>query len=278
MPRSLQLAAVGHIYNLPAIDGDWGGAKFDKHGNPLGAAFDLAQDASFTGMQLLIGCFDKSSSLLRDIRLMVAPELKKKGWSVHITCSTGAFSEIINKEEFRVAWIISSPVFAGDAAAFLTEVKRFHAAGKGLMIWGENHPYYAEANVVLRDMFGFQLTGDTPGGHALVSGENPHLPGRFSRHLIVTGILHLFEGATICFPDHVPNGDGWSIYGTSTNKKPVLLAKEGKISTEYTSLAGRVVVDCGYTKLLRPWWAMAGTARYVSNSCAWLAWQENAVK
>ena len=36
--------------------------------------------------------------------------------------------------------------------------------------------------------------------------------------------LQVLTGVTICYPHMVP--DGWKIFGTSSNQKPVLLAKE----------------------------------------------------
>jgi len=139
----------------------------------------------------------------------------------------------------------------------------------GLMIWDDNMPYFAHANKLLGDMFAFQLMGNTPGNHELLPGPDPSVAGRFGKHLVCSGIQRLHEGITICYPDRIPQD--WSLFGTSSDGHPVLLAKE---AASVKVGAGRVVVDNGFTKLFKEYWTTAGTPRYVSNCCAWLALRE----
>lgn len=257
---------MGDIYNVKAINGDYEGATLDMYGNPIG--MDLVKDGALEGYKLLIGCFYQGEGLPADLENLTLPELHKKGWEVKVESSVSSFTKQLEVGQFHVAWVISNSTKSPDERAFLKAVRKFHEDGRGLMIWGDNEPYFAQANEILPSMFGFRLQGDTPGGKELSPGK-PMKAGHFNKdHFVCAGILKLHEGITICYPDTVPQD--WQVYGTSSNGKPLLLAKdvEGKTG------AGRVVVDNGFTKLMRGQWTTAGTPRYVSNAAAWLAWRE----
>jgi len=74
----------------------------------------------------------------------------------------------------------------------------------------------------------------------------------------------LFEGRTVSYPSAVP--DTLKVLATSTDDTPVILYSNNE---KLAPNAGRVVVDCGFTKL---WvqWDSAGTERYVKNASVWL--------
>ena len=47
------------------------------------------------------------------------------------------------------------------------------------------------------------------------------------------------------------------------------------MALEGTGVYGRIVIDCGYTKLIKSLWdKTAGTMRYVLNCAIWLLWTE----
>ena len=130
--------------------------------------------------------------------------------------SMDAFTTALKTEEVHVAWILSSNVPGhGNAQEFVQEVRRFHESGRGLMVWGDNSPYYVHANLVLKNLFDFELTGNTPGGKDLVPGDASS-PGYFDRSFIVSaGIERLHEGVTICFPTRIQ--PGWQVvFGMSS--------------------------------------------------------------
>lgn len=260
---------MANIYNMDAVNGAYGDAQVDEHGNPVG--FDLARDGAFKGFRLLIGAF--FIPLVADLEKHTIKELRKKGWEVRVTTDLKNFTTQLRDGRFHVAWIVSykGEIESVAADAFVTEVRKFHMAGRGLMVWGDNDPYFTHANQVLGSIFGFKLMGDTPGGRELVPDprNNPENPGHFGKHLICSGILRLHEGVTICYPERVP--DGWEVVGTSSNAKPVLMARD---APNVKAGPGRVVVDNGFTKLMDKYWTTAGTPRYVSNCCAWLALRE----
>uniref|UniRef100_A0A7S1WLE7 Uncharacterized protein n=1 Tax=Alexandrium catenella TaxID=2925 RepID=A0A7S1WLE7_ALECA len=257
---------MADIYNMDAVNGKYGDAARDAYGNPLG--FDLAKDGAFEGFRLLIGSFCGELKIA-DLQNLTVKELQKKGWEVQVETDLEAFTAALRDGRFHVTWIVSSRFGLGAAAAaFVAEVRRFHESGRGLMIWGDNDPFFEHANEVLGSLFGFKLVGNTPGGKELFPGDALK-PGHFGKHLICSGILKLHEGVTICYPERIP--DGWQVVGTSSNSKPVLIARE---APSLKAGPGRVIVDNGFTKLYANYWTTAGTPRYVSNCCAWLALRE----
>eukprot|EP00434_Breviolum_minutum_P002474 symbB.v1.2.002187.t3/scaffold96.1/size336774/4 len=264
--------SLADIYNHAAIDGDFEGAQMDIYGNPLGSGFDLARDGAFEGFKILVLCAYLGEGLPEDLKAFTVPELSRKGFAVKICTTVDDFTKELRQHLYHVAWIISGNSFEGDQEAFLSEVQKFHEFGRGLMIWGDNSPFFVHANVVLRKLFGFQLEGNTPGGKELQPGD-PLKPGFFGGHpKLCAGILKLHEGITLCYPNRVPHG--WKVFGTSSNEKPLLLAKEASSERPGQSGSGRVVVDNGFTKIMRAQWTTAGTSRYVSNCSAWLVLRE----
>jgi len=263
---------MGDIYNDDAIQGHYGDAKFDRFGCPIGD-FDLAKDGSFKGYKVLIGMFYHGENLPQYLKALTVPQLEKKGFEVTVCDCMGTFTGKLKTERFHVAWILSSDApGSGDMEEFVAEVRRFHEAGRGLMVWGDNHPYYVHANSVLDDLFNFKLMGSTPGGKDLVPGD-AGVPGCFDRSFkVCAGIECLNEGVTICYPTQVR--PGWRVFGTSSDKQTVLLAKEASSEVRGKPGTGRVIVDNGFTKLYESQWNTAGTPRYVSNCTAWLVLRE----
>ena len=233
----------------------------DIYGNPLGSCFDLARDGAFEGFKILVLLPGFQEKLPDDLQALTVPELSRKGFAVKICTTVDDFTQEMRQHLYHVAWIISGKSFEGDQTAFLSEVQKFHEEGRGLMLWGGNDPWFVHANIVLRKLFGFQLEGNTPGGKELQPGD-PLKPGFFGGHpKVCAGILKLHEGLgakhvktcladlqmdfqylfviclqksaetlqtlpgiTLCYPNRVPHG--WKVFGTSSNEKPLLLAKE----------------------------------------------------
>ena len=244
----------------------------DQYGNPIGGDFDLARDGAFEGFRILVLCACRDEGLPQDLVALTIPELRKKGFEVHQAVTPDAFTDALSRGNFHVAWIISSKSFEGNKAAFVSEVRKFHESGRGLMIWGDNDPHFVHANEVLSQLFNFKLIGNTPGGKEMLPG-NPLEPGHFGGHpKVCAGIVELHEGVTICYPDRVPQG--WKVFGTSSNRQPVLLSKEASSERPQSSGTGRVIVDNGFTKIMKAYWTTAGTPCYVSNCSAWLVLRE----
>jgi len=191
--------------------------------------------------------------------------LQKKGFRVDEFSNENEFTEKIKSGNYDVAWIISGNNFSGDMASFKKAVIDYHRTGRGLMIYGDNLPYYVHSNVVLPRLVGCELTGDTPAGKILKYG-NPKEKGNFDQeHLVFAGINNLYEGVTICYP----NGPSKLVtLATSTDGNPCILKCDSKESN--FNDGGRILVDSGWTKLYQNQWASAGQARYVVNATVWL--------
>jgi len=203
--------------------------------------------------------------LPQSMESLTIPELIKKGFEVVLSKNEADFIKHITKEKFHCAWIISSSSFSGSKDEFRQVVMKYHESGRGLFIFGDNLPYFEHANVITPSICECTLIGNTPGGTELVPG-NATTAEQFGKHLITAGVLKLNEGVTICYPSKIATGV--EIVGTSSNNQPVLVAKNAQRG------CGRVVIDNGFTKLMKEFWTTAGTPRYVSNCCVWLVNRE----
>ncbi|CAE7654091.1 unnamed protein product [Symbiodinium sp. CCMP2592] len=255
------------VYNMDAIRRIYGDAARDPWHNPIGSAFDLAQDESLHGFRLIILNAHQRHGLPEDITNHVIPTLECKGLEVACCVAVDEFSQRLNTENYHVAWIISTDSWTGGNRLWRRS-RNFTKPAE------DNHPYYDHANVILQELFGFRLEGNTGAGKCLRRNEEGQLTtGEFGGHgKLCCGIEQLFEGVTICYPNRIP--EGWSVFGMSTDSHPVLLCNEATSELPRTAGSGRVVVDCGFTKLMGKHWDQAGTARYVNNCCVWLVLRE----
>jgi hypothetical protein len=137
-------------------------------------------------------------------------------------------------------------------------LREFFDSGRGLYIWGDNEPYYHDANCVAHAVFGSGMRGDTRGDKTVTLQKEPGAPG-FVSHLITTGLEYLYEGVTIASIDANPQLKPL-IYGSAKNVVVALYDADGK----------RAIIDGGFTRLFVKW-DTAGTGRYVANAAGWLA-------
>jgi len=231
-------------------------------GNEERAEFDLGKDGAFSDFAILVGCFcnevthwDHNSG----------KALSQKGFRItYVTEEREFIRQLKNGANgFDVTWIISSrssslnPI---EQAEFKTLVLNYHKTGRGLFIYGDNDPYFVQANWILPDLVGTTLVGDTPGGRVMSYG-NGKTTGEFdANHLIFGGINYLFEGITICYP--LAEGKLTHL-ATSSDGHPCISFLES------TQEHGRVLLDTGFTKLYNNW-NSAGQARYVVNVTVYL--------
>jgi hypothetical protein len=231
-------------------------------GNEEREEFDLGKDGAFSDFAILIGCFcDEVSNWDQN----PGRALAQKGFRVTFERNERNFLAQFkeNPNSFDVTWIISTRntiLSATEQEEFKTLVLNFHRSGRGLFIYGDNDPYYVQANWILPDMVGTHLTGNTPGGRVMSYG-NSKTPGEFdSEHLIFSGINYLFEGITICYPQ----SDGKLTHlATSSDGHPCISFLES------TPEHGRIILDTGFTKLYCSW-DSAGQARYIVNATVYL--------
>jgi len=228
----------------------------DGYGNSAGNQHDLAVDGAFEGQTVaVIQLYDFPFDAARDA-------LKEKGFSVYRWSNA-----VPPVKEFEAQlekacqlWLIS-----GDqrrlSDAHVAVIKRFFESGKGVYLWGDNEPYYADANAVGAALMGVTMLGNLRGDQVVgleKSDGKAHVGVRRS-HLLSTGLEFLYEGITIATVQ--PNDA----------LEPLLYGSAGNLVSGFYDRGGkRAIFDGGFTRLYNKW-DTAGTARYVKNSAAWLA-------
>ena len=241
-------------YNRAAGQSAPAGAKPDRWGNAQGNQNDLATDGAFEGqtvavLQLYTG-FDFS---------LPRAALKEKGFSVFRWVANPPPPAQLREMLKRACqlWIVS------DATPKLTAehikvIKEFFDSGRGVYIWGDNDPYYADANQVAQALFGAKMLGDVPGDQTVSLWPKPGVHGVLPNHLLTTGLHYLYEGITIATIQ--PNAV----------LKPLLYGHADNLVAAYYDAGGkRAILDGGFTRLYYKW-DTAGTGRYVKNAAAWL--------
>lgn len=258
-PVLVKTVSIVTYYNAAAGLNTIEGAPVDKFRNAEGTSYDLGRDQAFTSFSIIIGSFYPVKNMDQ-----VQEALQSKGFKTKLVTEVKALVDDIANHD--IAWIIPTKDWDDTTTKeeFVDAVYNFQQRGGGLFIWAENEPYHLHANLILKKLYGdtAELSGSTPAEKELSLGDGK-TPGTFGNHLITTGITHLFEGRTVCFFENPPAQ--LEAVATSTDGKAVCLASNAKIPAHH----GRVVVDCGFTKLFLHW-DTAGTARYVKNACVWL--------
>lgn len=229
----------------------------DGFGNAAGSNFDLATDGAFEGNTVAVLHLYTGEGF--DFSLPRAA-LEEKGFSVFRWIDNPPSPEEL-REKLKGAcqlWVISSNQRElNDEHAEV--IKEFFESGKGLYIWGDNDPYYADANFLTQKIFGTAMNGNTWADKTVgISGDNGQIAGIVDGHLISTGVEHVYEGITIATVQ--PTQDlSALIYSSDNNLVTAVYEKDGK----------RAIIDGGFTRLYYAW-DTAGTGRYVKNAAAWL--------
>lgn len=233
-----------------------GPVKRDTYGNAQGNQYDLAVDGAFDGQTVAVLHFYTGEGF--DFHLPQAA-LKEKGFSVFRWInSPPPAAELEEKlKKATQLWIISN------SDRRLTDehvavIKRFFDAGHGVYIWGDNDPYYSDANVVGKALLGVEMHGNVGGGQPVRVQREKNKAGVLPGHLLSTGIETVFEGITIATIDSNPYMTPL-IWGSADNVVTSVYEKDGK----------RAIFDGGFTRLYLGW-ESAGTARYIKNAGAWL--------
>lgn len=228
----------------------------DSYGNAKGNQYDLAVDGAFKGQTVAVLHLYTGGGF--DFELPKAA-LAEKGFSVYrwknVPPSAKELKEALAKS--CQLWIISG-VSKQLNEEHLAVIKDFFDEGKGVYIWGDNTPYYGDANFVSKALVGVEMLGNVSGQQVVNLQMEEKKAGVTPNHLITTGIQNIYEGHTIATltesKDLTP-----IIYGSANNLVTAVYEKEGK----------RLILDGGFTRLYVNW-DEAGTGRYVKNAAAWL--------
>lgn len=229
----------------------------DGYGNASGSEYDLAVDGAFEGQTVcVIQLYSEARFDFADPKAA----LEQKGFNVvrfvNAAPSPAELKEALDKS--CQLWVISSNTRKMNDE-HLAVIKSFFDEGHGVYIWGDNQPYYADANFLAQGLIGGSMTGNLPGNTTVNLLEKGGKSGLVKNHLITTGLEFCFEGITIAtlekHDDLTP-----ILYGSAGNLVSAAYEKGGK----------RLMLEGGFTKLYINWQS-AGTARYCKNAAAWLA-------
>ncbi|MGE3802100.1 MAG: hypothetical protein AB7H80_13855, partial [Candidatus Kapaibacterium sp.] len=228
----------------------------DSYGNAQGTQYDLAPDGAFEGQTVLVlhlytdGGFDFENP---------RKALEEKGFSVvrykNYPPSPEQFKEDLDRA--CQLWIIS------DATSKLSDehigmIKTYFDRGYGVYIWGDNSPYYADANKVAQALFGGSMEGNIYGDQPIGIQSGEMSPGIREGHDVTTGLETVYEGITI------------ATLAEQSDLTPLLYGSAGNlISAAYEKDGRRAILDGGFTRLYYKW-ETAGTDRFVKNAAVWL--------
>jgi len=227
----------------------------DTYGNAEGNQYDLAVDGAFEGqtiavLHLYTSGFDFS---------LPSAALKEKGFSVYRWINNPPSPEALDSALAKSCqlWIISSSGRKLNQA-HADVIKKYFNSGKGVYIWGDNQPFYADANFIAEQLIGAKMNGNVIGDKTVGLLQDGSKSGVMPNHLITTGLQNIYEGITIAtiaeHKDLTP-----IVYGSSGNLVTAAYEEDGK----------RLLIDGGFTRLYYKW-DTAGTGRYVKNAAAWL--------
>jgi hypothetical protein len=228
----------------------------DSYGNAQGNQYDLAVDGAFEGQTVAVLHLYTGEGF--DFELPKSA-LKEKGFSVYRWINNAPDIKEFKKglDKACQLWIISDS-YSKLSAEHVEAIKAFFDSGKGVYIWGDNQPYYADANIVAKALIGVEMQGNTMGAKVVNLQTENNKVGLIPNHLISTGIQNIYEGITIATLDYSQDLTPL-IYGSANNLVTAAYEKNGK----------RLILDGGFTRLYVNW-DSAGTGRYVKNAAAWL--------
>lgn len=237
----------------------------DRYGNAQGNQYDLAVDGAFQGKTIVVLHLYTGEGF--DFSLPKAA-LKEKGFSVYRYIYNPPSPEELEKSLSKACqlWIISSYTQKLNEG-HLKVIKKFFDSGKGVYIWGDNDPYYADANYVSDYLIGVKMSGNLPGNVVVGLNEKNKKVGLTPGHLITTGLEYVYEGITIATLQDKQQVLEPLIYGHEKNLVCATYEQDGK----------RLIIDGGFTRLYVSW-DNAGTGRYVKNAAAWLVNYERFAK
>lgn len=231
-------------------------AARDSFGNAASSNYDLAVDGAFEGQTIVVlhlytgegFDFSKPKSALAE-----------KGFSVYRYLNYPPSADTL-KEVLKKAcqlWVISDRVQKLNKQ-HVEVIRDFFEEGHGVYIWGDNDPYYSDANFLAKELIGIGMSGNDYGDQQVGVKTDSTSSGILRNHLLTTGLEYIYEGITI------------ASIGYDQSLTPLIWGSNGKtIAGVYQNEHKRLILDGGFTRLYVKW-DTAGTGRYVKNAAAWL--------
>lgn len=247
--RYVDQAPTG-LYALHAGKNEIAGAGSDQYGNAHGSEFDLIEDGSIIEATVLILNLYSGADLSQP-----KAALERKGFEVIELKGDSQLADAL--ADAAELWVISDSVQRLSPSS-LDAIESFFHEGRGLYIWGDNDPYFVDANMILQRLFKASMFGNSPGDQVVTLRAAEGSSGLIPGHLVTTGLVNVYEGITIA---EVPATE--LLY-------PLIYGSNGKVVAAYHDHKGcRAIVDGGFTRLYHKW-ESAGTDRYIVNAAAWL--------
>ncbi len=106
-------------------------------------------------------------------------------------------------------------------------INKFFDSGKGVYIWGDNEPFYADANVVAEALLGSGMDGNLSGGQVVDADFKNKKKGLKIGHDITTGLEFMYEGDTIATLRKTKDLEP-ILYGSAGNLVTAVYNKNGK--------------------------------------------------
>jgi hypothetical protein len=234
---------------------------FDEHGNPLSRAFDLGggDEERLRGEKILLYVgyaapgyeWYHAQQAVAERGIQMDIDLTRGNGRCHLDeRMLSAYTQL---------WFVSSnhPSLSRNQLQMISDFVR---KGNGLLIWADNEPYYADANLLAQSLIGASFSGDKQGDKIMVPGTQVR-PGFFIDHPLTQGVNRLFEGITIC--TIAPAHDLTLLAQSHDGQMCMACFERGD---------QRIVLDTGFTKLSQgAFQKTAGTARYFRNIAFWLS-------
>lgn len=238
------------------------GAVLDSDGNAAGSENDLGQEGAFQGLKIVV-----VQQYTEDAFNFAAPRaaLEEKGFEV---CHLGDQPSLeVLKEHLSTAnqfWIISADVDMLTGPHIEAIVDEWNN-GMGVYVYGDNNPFFKDANRLLKAMGLPSMNGNYAGDKHLRPFSVETCTG-YITHAITTGLSsRLYEGITIAEfnPQEI----------STKHCTPAVYNSRGGVSVivcEARGGRGQVIVDGAFTKLYCGW-DTVGSARFVKNCACFLA-------
>lgn len=234
---------------------------FDEFGNPVGRAFDLGSvdDVRLRGEKILLYVTYPETSYEWHHAKQAVAERQMQMDIVHTPGYSATDLDERRLADYSQLWYVStsSLLLSSQQVQMIAEYVR---AGNGLLIWADNEPYFADANLLAQTLIRTTFSGCIEGSGIMLPGASVK-PGYFVNHPLTQGINSLFEGITICTIAFAP---GLTMLAQS---------HDGAFNMAcFEKNKQRIVLDTGFTKLSPgSFYKTAGTARYFRNIAFWLA-------
>eukprot|EP00037_Helgoeca_nana_P028100 m.327697 g.327697 ORF g.327697 m.327697 type:complete len:2219 (-) comp27683_c0_seq15:207-6863(-) len=250
------------LFNVDTSSKD--GVERDSHNNLVGSEHDLGKDGAYEGLTIVVLQLYSGAELT-----FAEPQtaLEKKGFTVNRVVGKAPPPAELDTmlSEANQLWVISAATLSMTDPQHAVIIEHWRK-GMSMYIFGDNEPYFEDANRILKSAGLPQMSGNFPAQQMLSEWNGIEgAPGGFTRGHFTHGITTLNEGSTIAEfdKDEVE----------AAECEVVMRNSQGNFSVTYKPPVGRngaVISDGAFTKLFPDLWR-EGSPRFVSNCACLLA-------